>query len=1175
MINPNKIILIANLFSLCVGYHSYSRMTIIRSPQKPVANTAQNNNGAGNIGDNLNPQPAAPPPPNPPEPNLNNEPNSNLSGAQGPLSNNAETSQVQQVNPPENPANQPQIRPRVSLNSQFNFMGNQGQPIGVPDQPAGIQNLPLSFQNQQMRFPNPNNSQNPGERRHLRPRRNAVDSPSQIFGAQRQQFPTSAQQVLNNMWERTDIMSNRLSGGHIRTSGGEEMAEDIDWDMRDARWREESRRQRYPDLFATTNDRRATFTLGQPRFPPPSQNTTEIREEGAAALDPNGNNQQSKIPNSGRSQNNSYQYDSGFGSISNSNLGMGANISDRMTSDPPTNNTQIRGAIPKIPRVPNASRNISQYPQPRPQNLTNASQMPQNQDNFPQNQNASEGLRVSQIPQNEEHPRFQQSNAEPANNFQSRPVQNSNLGPQNPPKFENSNGEAFERFPNGPNQNSFQNGYRPDPQAQFQELPRFPETSQQFYNPYSESQANNNIGNGGNQEYFQKPINSQFYPQYPGPSHNQHQSWDNYGQYSREREEFDRKIPYQEFPPHFHRDGHFFDQQNSWDYGGGGRDYWDYYDVQRPNFPRNRGHPNYDYQDRDFVQQGNQQQPFNFYQQRYNAIPHVLQIPTEPPSFSAGPNEDPKLFLEELDEYVQQFPENQRLNKALRCLKKNAEYWAVCIRPRCFNYAQLRQLFLQKFLGFNAQREFWQALEKGSYQRDGRSEMVKYFTHLRSKQLLMTNGPNDQQFLDMVSYHFPSMVGTRLRGMLYLGRNMMEEALKYLEWQDDINNRNVQLNRNVAPQNPPRTQERSQVQGGSRTPTQTQPQNTSRSGLYQNQSRNQERPQNRPAQVRNIQIYDHENEEEEEMETVADVNHIIADGEELLEEAKDNASGESPRVPGKIGGIETNFLIDSGSQVSLISFEMFDQLKCRNEVLEEHPAKLVTQGPFANSKKNKTSGQILAEIRLNGSSFLNVFVISPLRDNLSVIIGDNFLKENKCLINYKDDCLTVYQRDEPMHFAFQPTRDKKETKIARTSTIFITLEEAIEEKLNEASKHQQLEITEREKLRALLMKHKDVFSEIPGRTQEYTHEIKLADKTPFYIKPYPIPLAYREKIKNDINQMLNWGIISKSATPYISPIFPIRKQDGNVRREEGEVKQNGSEKIGSYLKIKIKYVIDQ
>lgn len=76
---------------------------------------------------------------------------------------------------------------------------------------------------------------------------------------------------------------------------------------------------------------------------------------------------------------------------------------------------------------------------------------------------------------------------------------------------------------------------------------------------------------------------------------------------------------------------------------------------------------------------------------------------------------------------------------------------------------------------------------------------------------------------------------------------------------------------------------------------------------------------------------------------------------------------------------------------------------------------------------------------------------------------------------------------------------------------------------------------------------KEIFSNKPGRTSIYVHQIRLNNNEPFKPRTYPIPVMHKEKVRKKIEEMMQWKIIRRSETPYISPLVPIVKRDGSVR----------------------------
>ena len=88
----------------------------------------------------------------------------------------------------------------------------------------------------------------------------------------------------------------------------------------------------------------------------------------------------------------------------------------------------------------------------------------------------------------------------------------------------------------------------------------------------------------------------------------------------------------------------------------------------------------------------------------------------------------------------------------------------------------------------------------------------------------------------------------------------------------------------------------------------------------------------------------------------------------------------------------------------------------------------------------------------------------------------------------------------------------------------ISIEE-IEQKINTSDI---LSIEQKQILKRLIIKYKPLFLKKPGLINNYTHVLRMKDDTPFFSKPYPVPIHYRDKVEKEINNMLKLGIITFS-----------------------------------------------
>ena len=87
----------------------------------------------------------------------------------------------------------------------------------------------------------------------------------------------------------------------------------------------------------------------------------------------------------------------------------------------------------------------------------------------------------------------------------------------------------------------------------------------------------------------------------------------------------------------------------------------------------------------------------------------------------------------------------------------------------------------------------------------------------------------------------------------------------------------------------------------------------------------------------------------------------------------------------------------------------------------------------------------------------------------------------------------------------------------------------------------------KKEIRKLLEKYKDIFSDVPGRTNLVEHEIKLTCDTPVRCKAYPTPYGLQKEIDKEIEIMLESGVIERSTAAYAAPLVVVKKTDGTNR----------------------------
>ena len=86
------------------------------------------------------------------------------------------------------------------------------------------------------------------------------------------------------------------------------------------------------------------------------------------------------------------------------------------------------------------------------------------------------------------------------------------------------------------------------------------------------------------------------------------------------------------------------------------------------------------------------------------------------------------------------------------------------------------------------------------------------------------------------------------------------------------------------------------------------------------------------------------------------------------------------------------------------------------------------------------------------------------------------------------------------------------------------------------------------KISKVLDANSSVFSSSPGRTTLINYEIKLEPNVkPIHKIPYHVPFHLRDAVNEEIQQMLNNGIIRRSSSPWAFPVVVVKSRDSKLR----------------------------
>lgn len=89
--------------------------------------------------------------------------------------------------------------------------------------------------------------------------------------------------------------------------------------------------------------------------------------------------------------------------------------------------------------------------------------------------------------------------------------------------------------------------------------------------------------------------------------------------------------------------------------------------------------------------------------------------------------------------------------------------------------------------------------------------------------------------------------------------------------------------------------------------------------------------------------------------------------------------------------------------------------------------------------------------------------------------------------------------------------------------------------------------SEKRQLEGILLNWPTVCTDDLGQTSVIKHQIVTTDSIPVWKRPYLVPINKQKFIDEEIESMLNKGIIRPSTSPWAAPIVLVPKKDGSVR----------------------------
>ena len=122
---------------------------------------------------------------------------------------------------------------------------------------------------------------------------------------------------------------------------------------------------------------------------------------------------------------------------------------------------------------------------------------------------------------------------------------------------------------------------------------------------------------------------------------------------------------------------------------------------------------------------------------------------------------------------------------------------------------------------------------------------------------------------------------------------------------------------------------------------------------------------------------------------------------------------------------------------------------------------------------------------------------------------------------------------------------------------------------------EQLSTQQRTELEQLLADFKSIMGNTPGKTDITEHGIQTGTVRPVRLPPYRLPHAYKEQVREQLDEMLKDGVIEPSASEWSAPIVLVKKKDGSLRLCVDYRRLNEVSDTDAYPMLRIDDLIDR
>lgn len=512
--------------------------------------------------------------------------------------------------------------------------------------------------------------------------------------------------------------------------------------------------------------------------------------------------------------------------------------------------------------------------------------------------------------------------------------------------------------------------------------------------------------------------------------------------------------------------------------------------------------------------------------------------------FSPGGSTHPVDFIKKLTQALEdaEVPDHKKVDLAVNCLRGSALTWAMAKRNKFDTFSEFSSSFMQRYWDSEDERKTFRRIEYGSYENGSRAD---YFLRLVNENNYLSQPLTEREIVKILIKHFDHNIR---RGIINNGIDEVDEVERYLRELDEMDRAEDNRDRN---RNFNRTGFNNRVDNRG---------NNRNREIPRENNHNNQRVAERDETVNLINLTS-ENKQNADLELneIQEVPTFCKESEDLLSDnetiQKNITKLQWPLISIVVHDVSVNALIDTGSQYNCISEAFLQKVSMQKKNIPMLPMTGLCIKGAIGKKSQRISSQVLIEFTKNDYEMEALCLVVP-HLACDLILGCDWLVTYKGMLDFNNFKITLTVIEEPITVDFVLEEgcpivlsiSDEEGDDIRINFTRPTLNISSEENRLEIVKNA-IMFTENEKkeLVQVLNKHKQIFSDQPGLIKGYEHVIELRDKTPFCLKSYPIPYIYREAAREQIREMIKWGVVELAKTEYISPMIVVEKKDKSPR----------------------------